>query len=85
MPGVIGYRRTSIPNVLEVQAYNFSGKLNTMTLTNITDEEFMESFKKWRSGTLIQNAFPSLSESEREFILTGSTDDDWDQMFKEEE
>lgn len=38
----------------------------------------------WKSGTLIQNAMPNLSDDEREFILTGITHDVWDQLFSEE-
>jgi hypothetical protein len=30
---------------------------------------------------LIQDAFPNLNASQREFIMTGMTDDDWDNMF----
>lgn len=37
-----------------------------------------EDYHAWMSGELIQNAMPHLSASEREFILTGMTDDEWD-------
>lgn len=33
----------------------------------------------------IQDVMPHLSDSEREFILTGMTDDEWDEMFSDEE
>lgn len=42
-----------------------------------------EQLDSWRAGTVIQKAFPNLSDSEREFILTGLSDDEWDDMFKE--
>ena len=34
---------------------------------------------------LVQRIFPNLSQSDREFIMTGYTDEDWDNMFSDEE
>jgi hypothetical protein len=39
----------------------------------------------WASGVLIQNAMPNLTAEEREFILTGTTKEDWDELFKEDD
>lgn len=33
----------------------------------------------------VQDAFPELTAEEREFILTGTTPEEWNQMFGEEE
>lgn len=41
-----------------------------------------EQIQKWQQGELIQNAFPNLTASEREFIKTGITDEEWDLAFK---
>lgn len=40
----------------------------------------------WQTGkiTHIQQAFPNLSAADREFILTGITDEEWNQMFPPE-
>ena len=35
----------------------------------------------WQAGTLIQDAMPNLSADEREFIKTGITAEEWDDMF----
>ena len=35
----------------------------------------------WASGELIQNAMPSLSADDREFLMTGATPEEWDEMF----
>jgi hypothetical protein len=37
----------------------------------------------WDSGTLIQDAMPHLSADEREFIMTGITEDEWERLFPE--
>jgi hypothetical protein len=47
--------------------------------------EFEKRTILWQSGMLIQDAFPMLSAGEREFIKTGITPQEWDEMFKDEE
>jgi hypothetical protein len=45
-----------------------------------------EQLKRWESGEdLIQNIMPNISADEREFILTGSTPEEWDENFKEDD
>ena len=39
---------------------------------------------KWVAGMLIQDAMPNVSVDEREFIMTGSTSEEWDSTFNEE-
>ena len=43
-----------------------------------------EQLARWQSGERIQNAMPYLSASDREFIMTGITDDEWDNAFGED-
>ena len=57
----------------------FSGTAHTMDLP-VTREQL----DRWKGGELIQNVFPFLSRSEREFIVTGTTQDEWDQEFAEQ-
>lgn len=58
-----------------------SGRLNSMELP-ITYDRLLQ----WeQSGELIQRAFPDLTNEQREFILTGSTPEEWDRAFPEEE
>jgi hypothetical protein len=37
-----------------------------------------QQIKEWEEGKLIQDAMPNLTPSEREFIKTGITDEEWD-------
>ena len=39
-----------------------------------------EDYISWCNGTSIQDAAPYLSESDREFMISGITDDEWDEM-----
>lgn len=43
-----------------------------------------EQLARWQRGERIQDAMPYLSASDREFIMTGITDDEWDQAFGED-
>lgn len=57
-----------------------SGKERTLDI-NITEDQL----KRWENGEgLIQNIMPNITPDEREFILTGITNDEWDETFKEE-
>lgn len=44
---------------------------------NVTEEQILS----WQQGALIQNAMPQLSADDREFIKTGITGEEWDQLF----
>ena len=59
-----------------------TGKESTFDL-NVTKEQMDEFDSPNRRE--IQYIFPNISSSEREFIKTGYTDDDWLSMFGEEE
>ena len=43
-----------------------------------------EQLALWKAGRLIQDVCPHLSASEREFLMTGATQEEWDQYMKEE-
>ena len=48
---------------------------------DVTDEQLDTYYKK---GALLQDAFPHLSASDREFIKTGITDDEWDEALSDD-
>jgi hypothetical protein len=58
----------------------FTGRIHTMEL-NIEPSVFESSLRKWESGTLLQDAFPTLSPDEREFVKTGVTPEEWENSF----
>lgn len=57
-----------------------SGKTRTISLDATEDQ-----WAAYDKGDLIQRALPHLSDGEREFIMTGITDDEWDGAFGEDE
>ena len=56
----------------------FTGLINTREI-DVT----WEQWDSWLHGEPIQNAMPNLTASEREFILTGITDELWDELFED--
>ena len=53
-----------------------SGVTRTIEL-DVTQDQL----DKYASGALLQNAFPGLSPSEREFIKSGITNEEWQALF----
>lgn len=43
-----------------------------------------EQLNAYYNGVLLQNAFPNLTPSEREFIKTGIVDEEWNNAFLDE-
>lgn len=52
---------------------------------NAGRECLMLGLDRWDNGELIQNALSDLSADEREFIQSGTTPEEWAEMFAEEE
>ena len=56
----------------------YSGKENTMVLD--TTKEALDEYYNG-SDRLVQVIFPNLTVDEREFVMTGYTAEDWDNIF----
>ena len=41
----------------------------------------MAQLEAWQGGELIQQVMPNLSADDREFLMTGSTPQEWDDVF----
>lgn len=52
----------------------FTGKIVSREI-DVTPEQIAA----WQNGMLIQNAMPDLSASDREFIMTGLSDEEWEE------
>ena len=57
-----------------------TGIVHTMDLDVSEDQ-----ISTWKNGVLIQEAMPNLNASEREFLISGITDDEWNEAFGNEE
>ena len=53
-----------------------TGKENAREI-NVTQEQI----DRWQTGALIQNVMPELSASDREFLISGCTDEDWKTLY----
>jgi len=52
-----------------------SGNVNVMDI-DVTPAQI----DAWEQGMLVQSAMPDLSADEREFIMTGITPNEWEEM-----
>lgn len=41
----------------------------------------VDQVRAWKGGTLIQDAMPQLTPDDREWLITGTTPDDWLSLF----
>ena len=59
-----------------------SGKLNTREF-DMDPKEFDKAYDEWEKGEYIQVAFSDLNDDEREFIMSGTTPEEWEEIFGE--
>lgn len=57
-----------------------SGVETTLEL-DITEEQLERFFNRRENGEYVQTIFPNLTPAEREFILTGVSPKEWEQIF----
>ena len=57
--------------------------LSGKTTTRDIDVE-PEQVKAWQNGMLIQDAMPELSPTDREFIMSGITQEEWEGLYPDE-
>ena len=46
-------------------------------------DTFHRGYAKWLAGAIIQDAMPFLSDNQREFVMSGITEEEWDLEFKD--
>ena len=56
-----------------------SGIIRTKDI-NVTSEQLAA----WNNGGLAQEVFSNISEDDREFIMTGITPAEWEELFKDD-
>jgi hypothetical protein len=59
---------------------------NKAMLIKVSLEIFLASWYRWQMrGDKVQEAFSMLSADEREFLMSGITSQEWDEIFKDKE
>jgi len=48
-------------------------------------EVVKSEYEAWQGGQLIQRAMPSLPESQRELLISGTCDACWDELFADDD
>jgi len=59
-----------------------TGKENTLNI-DVTPEQLARIENRMNTTELIQNIVPNLSMEDREFLMTGITNEEWIRMFGE--
>lgn len=57
-----------------------TGNMNTMELP-LTEQDLMGGEYERAYGKLIQDVYPQLNPDQREFLISGSTPEEWEEMF----
>lgn len=63
--------------MLVTRTSKLSGIIRTLDL-DITQQQLLD----YERGMKIQHAFPNLTPADREFFMTGITDEEWKEMFE---
>lgn len=72
--------------VLTIEPEDHGTRITDITLerdiwTRAPFSQVLDGINRWLEGALIQNALPFFTPTEREFLLTGMTDEEWDEAF----
>lgn len=65
--------------MLITRTSQLTGKSNTLEI-NISEEDLDRVNNRFHSGEMIQNIVPHLSGAEREFLMTGATSAEWEEL-----
>lgn len=57
----------------------FTGKETTLEIPGLTEE----MLTAWKNGALIQDALRGISADHREFLMTGISPEEWDDIFSD--
>ena len=66
--------------IIVTRTSEYSGITRSLPL-EITKEQIL----KYSNGAFIQDAFPNLNDDEREFIKSGITSEEWEEIFGDED
>jgi len=75
---LIGFEEVN-DSCCRVSLLDMFGREKTKTFDCIT-AKIRHSYYSWKDGMLIQEAFPYLNKSDREFFFSGLSDDEWNNI-----
>lgn len=64
--------------VFVARTSQITNRLHTMPIAGVTIGELEDYFRGKTKSRLIQHVFPTLTPTEREFLMTGITQEEWD-------
>ena len=78
---VISYLLTNYDAKILVKEFDTKTKFKTLIIPQLEEKFSPEQLKNLEFGMSIQDAMPNLNPNEREFILTGVVQEEWEELF----
>jgi len=69
------------PEGCTVHFWSNTDHVSEMQFTGINWMDLRKGIAEWKNGKLIQDALPTLTTNQREFLLTGMTPEEWKRVF----
>jgi hypothetical protein len=86
MLNVTSFEFNSTGTEVTIYATGFGGVEKVMRDIKVPSQERFElSLEQVCNGVLVQDAFPYLNADIREFMITGTTPEEWNQIFPKED
>jgi len=79
---ILRFKVRPVPEGIEVATERNWDK--EMLFKGVTVSSMVTGMQNYKSGSLIQDAFDFLNPDQREFLMTGMTPEEWEEMFGEE-
>ena len=76
-PNILSITETQEGCLVRAQKHPLFGGEIIERIFHVSSERMTASIAQWHDGTLIQDAMPNLSDSEREFFITGLSDEEY--------
>jgi hypothetical protein len=76
------YKIEKIKGVMHIRCWE---NKEIMFRTDLSEEGVVDLLHRWINGEMIQNVFPFLTNGQREILITGIDDEEWDEIFKDVE
>jgi hypothetical protein len=65
--------------MLITRTSQLTGKRHQLDIP-VTEEEIFRIDNRWHSGELIQNIVPHLPKEQREYLISGATPEEWEDL-----
>jgi hypothetical protein len=80
---IMNFEYSDVPSGVKIVLPSLGNK--SSVFEGISIEQFANGVRIYNEGALMQRAFSFLNADQREFLMTGTTSEEWDALFSEED